>query len=353
MARALSRRPGLLAALFATVVAVGTLALVLPQGTPRPRAHALPRLEQPPRPAPLEFLQLDPATARDLNAAVPFRPLGPAARPFFLPVSGDTRERALACLASAMWYDAGDDARGQYAVAQVVLNRMRHPAFPASVCGVVFQGAERHTGCQFTFTCDGALARPPSTRALADAGQRAEEMLGGRVDPEVGLATHYHTDWVHPLWSPELEKIAQVETHLFFRWGGGWGGPSVMRQHYAGVEPVAAALAPLFAAHAMTPNGMTALPPALADAASGPMTGGGAHYELAMSPLRNGNVQAMKALDLCADSARCSVTGYLDEGGVKGPVVFTFERDRDRKIERARWDCSRFRRPTTTQCMAR
>jgi hypothetical protein len=179
-------------------------------------------------------------------------------------------------------------------------------------------------------------------------------MLGGRVDPEVGLATHYHTDWVHPLWSPELEKIAQVETHLFFRWGNGWGSPSVMRQRYAGVEPVAPALAPLFAAHAMTPDGMAALPPALGGAGSETASGSGAgHFELAMSPLRNGNVQAMQALDLCGDSARCSVTGYLDEGGLKGPVVFTFERDRERKIERARWDCTRFRRPTTTQCMAR
>lgn len=356
------KRPlsALLPLLVAMVAALGTVALSLAAGPLTDRA-TMPDMARavPPRPYPLAFLPVEPDEAQKLNAAIPFRPLGPAARPFFLTGDPLDRERALDCLSSAMWYEAGDDARGQYAVAQVVLNRVRHPAFPTSICGVVFQGSERNTGCQFTFTCDGALGRIPSPGGMGRTRQRAEEMLGGRVAPEVGLATHYHTDWVHPVWSPELEKIAQVETHLFFRWGNGWGGPSVMRQRYAGAEPVAAGLAMLFPAHQPTTSTDLTLPPELAGATHGPpgpsrapgVLGEG-RFEVFLSPLRNGNVQAMAALDLCGDRARCSITGYLDSGEItRGPVVFTFERDREAKIERARWDCTRFRRPTTTQCM--
>ena len=103
---------------------------------------------------------------------------------------------------------------------QTVLNRVRHPAFPATVCGVVFQGSERSTGCQFTFTCDGALARQPSAAAWARARALAEQALDGAVDERVGNATHYHTDWVVPYWRTSLDKIAQVETHIFDRWRG-------------------------------------------------------------------------------------------------------------------------------------
>ncbi|MGJ3626051.1 cell wall hydrolase [Sphingomonas sp. MMS24-JH45] len=84
---------------------------------------------------------------------------------------------------------------------QVVLNRLRHPAFPKTVCGVVFQGAERSTGCQFTFTCDGALARQPSPLAWDRARKVAAAALAGAVYRPVGYATHYHTDWVVPYWS--------------------------------------------------------------------------------------------------------------------------------------------------------
>ncbi|MCZ3110870.1 cell wall hydrolase, partial [Acinetobacter baumannii] len=76
-------------------------------------------------------------------------------------LTGDTalQARAIDCMAAAVLYEAGDDAVGQRAVAQVVINRVRHPAFPKTICAVVFQGSDRATGCQFTFTCDGALVR--------------------------------------------------------------------------------------------------------------------------------------------------------------------------------------------------
>lgn len=150
------------------------------------------------------------------NAAARFASLGPAAKPFRFAGGLQDLARARACLAAAMFFEAGDDAIGQLAVGQVVLNRVRHPAFPAAVCGVVAQGSERATGCQFTFTCDGALARPVPAAARARALAHADLMLNGLVFAGVGLATHYHTEAVYPWWSPKLEKIARVGTHLFF-----------------------------------------------------------------------------------------------------------------------------------------
>ena len=119
----------------------------------------------------------------------------------------------------------------------MVLNRVRHPAYPRTVCGVVFQGQERATGCQFTFTCDGALRRTPSASGWARARRVAEEALAGKVYAPVGWATHYHTNWVVPYWSSSLVKLANVGTHIFFRWEGGWGKPAAFRFSPARVEP--------------------------------------------------------------------------------------------------------------------
>lgn len=162
--------------------------------------------------------------ARAINARIPFAKVPfTAARPFVFLGDQQDRARALTCLSAAMLYEAGLDADGQRSVAQVVLNRVRHPAFPASICEVVAQGISRQTGCQFTFTCDGSLTRRYSAPAIAEARKRAERMLDGEVYGAVGLATHYHTDWVHPYWSDDLDKIARVGDHLFFKWRGYWG----------------------------------------------------------------------------------------------------------------------------------
>jgi hypothetical protein len=177
------------------------------------------------------------------NAAAPFATLGPPAKPFRFAGTVQDRARARACLAAAMFYEAGHDGVGQLAVGQVVLNRVRHPAFPATVCGVVAQGSERATGCQFTFTCDGALARPVGATARARALVHADLMLDGLVFAGVGLATHYHTDAVYPWWSPKLEKIAQVGAHLFFRWPGRWGSARVTSPRRASAEPSGALFA--------------------------------------------------------------------------------------------------------------
>src|SRR3546814_13220413 len=90
--------------------------------------------------------------------------------------------RSIECLAAAVYYEAGSESvDGQRAVAQVVLNRVRHPAYPNSVCAVVFEGAQRATGCQFTFTCDGAMRRTPSVAGWERARKVAEAAPAGKV----------------------------------------------------------------------------------------------------------------------------------------------------------------------------
>ncbi|MEZ5683217.1 MAG: cell wall hydrolase [Novosphingobium sp.] len=171
--------------------------------------------------------------ARAKNAATAFYAgqIDPA-RPFrFSGTPGDFAN-ARDCLALAALAEAGGSDQGQRAVIQVVLNRVRHPAFARTVCGTVFEGSQRKTGCQFTFTCDGALARRYSDGAWIAAQLRAEQALRGRVFAAVGNATHYHTDWVHPSWSPKLVKLARVETHLFFRWPGYFGSDAAARMVY-------------------------------------------------------------------------------------------------------------------------
>jgi spore germination cell wall hydrolase CwlJ-like protein len=204
-----------------------------------------------PEVAPMELAPVTEADARAQNAQIGLVTKGfVAARPFVYAGSGDARLRARDCLAAAMIYEAGDDAKGQQAVGQVIINRARHPAFPKSICGVVFQGSERTTGCQFTFTCDGALNRRYSDAAWTRARNNADLMLSGGTYPAVGLATHYHTDWVRPYWSDSLEKIAIVDTHLFFRWPGYWGTPGAFRGAVSGNDgPIAklAAISPLHA----------------------------------------------------------------------------------------------------------
>ncbi len=155
-------------------------------------------------------------------SAIPFVPgsVAPAPR-FVFRGTPAAREQAIECLATAALYEAGDDPRGQRAVMQVVLNRVRARGFPKTVCGVVYQGAGLPTGCQFSFACDGSLRRRPETAGWAATRLRARHALGGAVFAPVGTATHYHTDWVVPYWSGSLSKIAKVDTHIFYRQPGG------------------------------------------------------------------------------------------------------------------------------------
>ncbi len=184
--------------------------------------------------------QIAPTDALALNAAVPISNLAnPAARPFVLHAnSAADRQRSIDCLTAAIYYEAATEPLdGQRAVAQVVLNRMRHPAYPSTVCGVVFEGAQRYTGCQFSFSCDGSLRRAPMASLWERARQVAQAALEGYVYAPVGWSTHYHANYVVPYWASSLVKADVVGNHIFYRWRGGWGRAPAFVSRHAGAEP--------------------------------------------------------------------------------------------------------------------
>jgi hypothetical protein len=175
--------------------------------------------------------------AESANAALPFsdQPIA-SAKPFRFLTSSLDAQRAQTCLTQAIYYEAGfEPLAGKRAVAQVVLNRMRHPAFPSSVCGVVYQGYRARV-CQFSFTCDGALHRRPQDAAWAESRRIAAAALAGYVEPKVGTSTHYHADYVSPYWAPKLSKIAKLGAHIFYSWPGAWGRRAAFSSRYAGGE---------------------------------------------------------------------------------------------------------------------
>lgn len=152
--------------------------------------------------------------------------------------SPDDAARAIECLTAAVYYEArsqNDD--GQRAVAQVVLNRVRDRAFPDSVCGVVYQGSTRRTGCQFSFTCDGSMAFRRDPASWAHARDIAVAALSGQVYAPVGSATFYHANYVLPWWASSMDRIATVGAHIFYRWRGGLEGALANSQNYSGLEP--------------------------------------------------------------------------------------------------------------------
>jgi hypothetical protein len=188
----------------------------------------------------------DPGPADEVEPALP-RPSaglldsGPAARAIRLAGSMTDRARAVQCLTLAVYYEAATEPdAGQRAVAQVVLNRVAHPAYPDTVCGVVFQGSERRTGCQFSFTCDGSLARQPARMWWDRAAAVARTALAGAVYAPVGLATHYHTVQIHPYWADSLDHVGTIGAHRFYRWRGAAGRSLAFSDAYRGGEPVAA-----------------------------------------------------------------------------------------------------------------
>ena len=149
--------------------------------------------------------------------------ISPAAKPFRLGAALDAT-RDLDCLTQAVYFEArGEGQAGMQAVAQVVLNRVRHPAFPKTVCGVVFQGAGAG-GCQFSFACDGSMHRGVEADAWRRSRDVAAKALGGYVMTAVGNATHFHTIQVNPGWRANMLRVAQVGSQIFYRFGGPGGG---------------------------------------------------------------------------------------------------------------------------------
>lgn len=320
----------------------------------------------PPPVEPVKYAAIDPDDARAVNAAVPFvKGPVPPARPFRFAGSTDDFNRAIDCLAAAAYYEAGDDPDGERAVVQVVLNRLRHPAFPKTVCGVVFQGAERTTGCQFTFTCDGALARTPSPAAWTRARDVATKALRGDVYKRVGWATHYHTDWVVPYWSSSLDKIAELHTHLFFRWTGWWGtGPAFNRGQLPGEGPVAK-LAALSDAHRMA-AAIVGADAAIATATPYmgrtpmPLVSDPDSFLTALNPAQADTFAGM-ALASCAKRTKCKFMGWTRPAEMAttlpltadqmSAMSFSYIRDTENGLERMLWNCEEFAK--RSPCMRR
>lgn len=359
----------------AAVVAVLYASNVTSSSGPR-HAHArpvAPPADIVPEVAPMELAPVTEDDARAQNAEIALITKGfVAARPFVYAGGGDAKARARDCLAAAMIYEAGDDAKGQQAVGQVVINRARHPAFPKSICGVVFQGSERTTGCQFTFTCDGALNRRYSDAAWQRARNNADMMLSGGTYPPVGLATHYHTDWVRPYWSDSLEKIAIVDTHLFFRWPGYWGTPGAFRGAVSGSDgPVAklAAISPLHAIALGLPTDLAtgvdanaAVGEARVVAGAGESAGRDTIYtQLDRKAAPESFVTT--ALRLCGDKPYCKFMGWTnpvlkpDSDAMsetqRAAMTFSYLRDDKAGFEKALWNCSEYKRDDVRQCMKR
>ncbi len=199
------------------------------------------RADPAPQPEPMVLRDVAPTEALRINASIPFstdvNPRAPST--VFRAASPGDQFRSLQCLAEAIYYEARSESEdGQRAVAQVVLNRVRHPAWPGTVCGVVYQGPLRAGGgCQFTFTCDGSLLRMPYGADWARARRLAAEALAGHVFAPVGLATNYHTHQVLPDWAFRLPKATVIGNHIFYRLPGAWGGASAFSQAYRGREP--------------------------------------------------------------------------------------------------------------------
>ncbi len=275
---------------------------------------------KPPVIQPQLYKELEPEDAIAENELLPFSaaPIEPAP-PFVLPASSFDvvgRRSAIDCLTAAIYYEAGQESeKGKRGVAQVVLNRARHPAFPNSICGVVYQGSERRTGCQFTFTCDGSLARVPTRQGWEAARRIAVEALSGAVEPSVGMATHYHADYVVPYWASSLAKIAKLDRHIFYRWTGGWGRraaftQSVSQEQLLADQPQIDAIgeAGLFANGVMpTANATPKSPLLLADETAG-----------SLGDVNGGLAEPPAITPLAADANRIAPVADATSGRLKG-----------------------------------
>jgi spore germination cell wall hydrolase CwlJ-like protein len=164
--------------------------------------------------------------------------VGPSAQPFILRPGTVDYSRALQCLTDAIYYEAANEPdAGQRAVAQVIINRSRHPTYPNSICGVIYQGSERQTGCQFSYSCDGSMGRIPARAAWLRGQRVAMQALAGYVFAPAGMATHYHATYVYPYWAPSLHFIGTIGAHRFYRWKGSAGRPSAFFARHSGSEP--------------------------------------------------------------------------------------------------------------------
>jgi spore germination cell wall hydrolase CwlJ-like protein len=130
-----------------------------------------------------------------------------------------------ACLAKGIYFEArSEPVRGQAAVAQVILNRVRNPAYPKTICGVVYQNDDWFNRCQFSFACDGRKKTITDAASYKTAQDVAMAVTAGKIFiPEVGSSTHYYANYVHPGWARAMQRMTRIGLHIFYRtYGGGW-----------------------------------------------------------------------------------------------------------------------------------
>ena len=122
-----------------------------------------------------------------------------------------------ACLTEAIYFEArGESIKGQFAVAEVILNRADSSSFPATVCGVITQGSERRHACQFSYNCDGREEYIEELDAYDRIGKIARLMLDGAPRTITKGATYYHARSVNPRWANHFFKTASVGSHYFY-----------------------------------------------------------------------------------------------------------------------------------------
>jgi spore germination cell wall hydrolase CwlJ-like protein len=329
----------------------------------------------PPVVEPLLLKKVDTATAKKTNDAVPLTtvPVLPASAFIFRGTPANF-ERATDCLAATIFYEAGNETiAGQMAVVQVVLNRASHPAYPKSVCGVVFQGHERRTGCQFSYTCDGSMTRRPSPDAWFRHRSLAAAMLKGLVYPQIGLATHYHADWVLPVWSARLDKVRVEGTHLFFRFNGYWGTSAAYRGKVSGNESAVAKLATLSSVHASATDekilpaeapGANEFPEAPdVERVATTLDNDDASKEVFLiyvDPLLDSAALTQMADNTCGARKICKVFAWADQGlmpqglplepGDRASMAFSYIRA-GKFTGRQKWNCELFPRDSKNECL--
>ncbi|MCF6443789.1 cell wall hydrolase [Nereida sp. MMG024] len=129
--------------------------------------------------------------------------------------SGDAQWR---CLAEALYFEArGESVKGQFAVAEVIMNRVKSRNYPNSICGVINQGTGKKFACQFTYTCDGKKEIISEPKAFARVGKVARMTIDGGLPKLTNGATHYHTKAVNPRWARVYPRTATIGFHIFYR----------------------------------------------------------------------------------------------------------------------------------------
>ena len=176
--------------------------------------------------APFDALIATPKLRPDTNIVVPGIGANHAWVNSPLPVKARS-ESEVKCLATAIYFEArGEPEKGQLAVAQVVLNRLKNPAYPSTICGVVYQNKNKRHRCQFSFACDGIRDRIADSRSWAAAQALATKVVNNSTTTflsNVGASTHYHATYVRPRWARHMKKMDKIGRHIFYQtYGGGW-----------------------------------------------------------------------------------------------------------------------------------